>query len=610
MPETIREFVLGLTFGKPDEKNLDKATASAKKSAKEAEDAYKRAAKEVEKAQAAVRAASDKTAKQIARDALFAAQQQQKAAREASRTAVAELRKIEKASKDATRASDKALKDQNATIASLRGGIASIAAAAGIGGIGAITSSITEQATAVREWTARLGDAPDVLQRVAGAAKILGVEMEPTFKAIQKLRVGIGEGTADEPLAALGLKASDLAGMDAEGQLRAIANGLQTVATDAERTAIATRLFGEEGGKLVPVLAGGAAGFDELTRAAVDAGAVMSGETLKAAQDFDKALNTATLTAKGLAAEVAGNVLPRLGEFADDVGVVGEAMGILGDETEETSDEFGAAEVVTGVLGLAFLFLTTTLGALSVGFDLAADAANRYGLASSRLTGRVSSSTGAITAHARKQLAAAEKAEKEQAARGNTAAAFLGGGAAAAENKRAREGKKGGGKGKARPADFTAEDFEQLEAEDLIGQELDRIATQIGATAEQRQIALEAASQSIASHASPEVAMRAAQSSLESSTGRKAAGASKDPLLSAIFGDQVPDVELSKMALGATPQTLIATINNTFTMQFDTTIDGAGNPADVANEVHGSAKSNWEKGVAKTTKLVKPSFFR
>lgn len=611
MPETIREFVLGLSFGKPDEKNLDKATASAKKNAKAAEDAYKAAAKEVERAQERVRVESDKTAKKIARDALHAARQQEKAAREASRVAVAELKKVEKAHKDAVRASDKALKDQSAMLGSIRGGLAGIAAAAGIGGIGAITASITEQATAVREWTARLGDAPDVLQRVAGAAKLLGVDMEVALKAIQKLRVGIGEGTADEPLAAIGLSSKQLAGLDAQGQLRAIADGLATVTTDAERTAIAVKLFGEEGGRLVPVLAGGAAGFDELTRKAEAAGAVMSGEALKAAQDFDHALNEATIRAKGLAAEILAEVLPVLGDFADDVGVVGEAMGVLDGKTDDVEDSLSAADVAIAAVGAAFFLLTQTLAGIKIAFDEAADAANRYGLASSRLTGSVSGSTGGIGAQARKLLAAQKREQDEINASVTTGPSLA---ALEDANRREREKKLAaararGGK-KKRAVDFEAEDFEQLEAEELLGEDIDRFARQAGATPEQRQLALEAASGSIAGFSSPDVALRAAKSSIEGSTGKKLAESNKDPLLSAIFGDQVPDVELSKMALGATPQTLIATINNNFTMSFETDVNGAGNPADVAAEVHAAAKREWKDAVTATSKLVKPSFHR
>lgn len=608
MPETIREFVLGLTFGKPDEKNLDKATASAKKSAKETEAAYKAAAKEVEKAQELVRITSDKTAKKIAQDALHAARQQAKAAKEAANVAVAELKKIERASKEATKASDKALKDHNAMLGKVRGGAGAVVAALGIGGIGAVTTDILEQATAVREWTARLGDAPDVLQRVGGAAKILGVDFEIAMKSIQKLRLGIGEGTANEPLKALGLDAKTLAAMDAQGQLRAIADGLQTVATDAERTAIATRLFGEEGGKLVPVLAGGAAGFDELTRSAEDAGAVMSGETLKAAQDFDRMINTATLTAKGFAAEIAGNVLPRLGELAKDVGVVGEAMGAFGDETEETVDEISAADVATTALAGAFFLVTGFVLGAAAAFDEAADAANRYGLVSSKLTGRVSSGTGGIAAAARKLLAAQAKEQAEIDASVTTGPSFAALKDANRREAEAKKAKRGGGKRKKTEIEYTAEDFE---ADELFGDEIRRLGEQAGVGQTAIDEAIKAGGSSLKSGDVADVARKSALSRLSQSSGQDYSNkASKDPLLSAIFGENVPDVELSKMALGATPQTLIATINNNFAMQFDIAVDGAGNPADVAAEVHTQSQAMWKDKVAATTKLVKPAFHR
>lgn len=597
----IAEFLFGLGFDKVDTKNLEDAEKKAKAAAKSAEDAYKHAAKEVEKAQEAVRVASDKAAKKIAQDALHAARQQEKAAREASKVAIAELKKIEKANKEATRASDKALKDQNAMIGNIRGGLASLAAAAGIGGIAAITSSITEQATAVREWTARLGDAPDVIQRVGGAAKILGVDFEIAMKSIQKLRLGIGEGTADEPLKALGLDAKTLGSMDAQGQLRAIADGLQTVATDAERTAIATRLFGEEGGKLVPVLAGGAAGFDELTRAAEDAGAVMSTETLKAAQDFDRALNKATISAKGLAGEIAATVLPVLGDFSDDIGTVGEALGVLDGQADDTGESMdGVAGVVVAGLSLAWYPLISALGLVYAGFNEAADAAREYGLVSSRLTGRVGNSTGAIGAQARKLLAAQAKEQAEIDASVTTGPSLS---ALKDENRRQREKskRKGGGAKKKTEVELGPEDFE---AEELFGDELRRLAEQSGVGQVAIDAAIKSAGESLKRGDHQKVARQAALSRLGSAAGQDFKP-SDDPLLSQIFGENVPDVELSKLAAGAQPQTLVVNISNHFETDVRNEFGAANDPAAVGDQVERSVRKAVTDLVVPATKLVK-----
>lgn len=167
---------------------------------------------------------------------------------------------------------------------------------------------------------------------------------------------------------------------------------------------------------------------------------------------------------------------------------------------------------------------------------------------------------------------------------------------------------KGGGSKAAFEAEFDEYDFE---AEDLFGDDIRGLADSAGVDERAYSAAIKAAGSSLREGSTAEVAKQAARSRLGGLTGKDySAKGSSDPLLSAIFGENVPDVELSKMALGATPQTLIATINNNFAMQFDIAVDGAGNPADVAAEVHTQSQALWKDKVAATTKLVKPAFHR
>lgn len=599
MAETLQEFILGITFGKADEKNLEKAKASAEKAAKDTEAAYKHAAKEVEKAQEAAYRAIGKEAKQAARDAVRAAQQQAKAAKEAAAEATAAFKKASAAAKDA---SDQQ-RDNAIRVRDMWSTVGKAGAAAFVGGVVAGTHAIVEQATAVREWEARLGDGAETLQKIGGAAKLLGVDSEIAFKAIQKLRVGIGEGTAAEPLSAIGLDANTLAGMGAEDQLRAIADGLQLVGSDAERTAIAVKLFGEEGGKLVPVLAGGAIGFDELTRAAVEAGHVMSGETLKAAQDFDRQLNETTIKAKGFAATILGDVLPAVTGFADDVGVLTDALGDLVTSEEESADEadeagsswLGWALYLSGPVYQAVLLISSAVGllsdelrtmddvirgsALGARLEVAAQVAakQRDILISNKLIGQ-------------SQVATADVFVQESVRLGKKASDIVKG------------RKKGSGARKKRELDFLAEDFE---AEELFGEELRKLGAQGDVGEVAISAAIKAGGDALRKGDNADVARKAALSRLSSSTGQdysKRAG--KDPLLSEIFGEDVPDIELSSLAMGAQPQTLIATINNTFNTEIKNEINGAGNPAQVASQIRQEFQQTLSEIVSHSTKTA------
>ncbi len=598
MAETLQEFILGITFGKADEKNLDKAKDAARKAAKDAEAAYKAAAKEVEKAQEAVRTASDKTAKKVAQDALAAARAQAKAAKEAATEATKAFKATEKASKEAAdvqKANAKRITEAWSTVG--KAGAAALAA-----GVVAGTHALVEQATAIRDWSARLGDGSDTLQEVAGAAKLLGVDSEIAFKAIQKLRVGIGEGTAAGPLAALGLDANALAGMDAREQLAAIASGLQTVGTDAERTAIATRLFGEEGGKLVPVLAGGAEGFADLVAQAEAAGAVLSDDALQAALDFDKQLNKLTITGKAFAASTASDVLPLLTDFSDDVGTLTGALGDLVTAEEDVSDATDDSSVHWIAYVPILNFVAASLYGVATAFGVAADEVRNLDEAINGAAAGARAQVAAELAAKRRDIMISEDLIGQSAvATANVhVQESVRLGKEATKIRDRQKGRKGGSKKKTE-IEFTAEDFE---FDDQFGDELRRLAERAGATDVALSAAIKAGGESLRAGDNAEVARKAALSRLGSSTGQDFSKTSKDPLLSEIFGENVPDIELSKLAMGAQPQTLIATINNTFNTEIANEINGAGNPADVASQVVQTFRGVIEQTIEKSTKTA------
>lgn len=150
--------------------------------------------------------------------------------------------------------------------------------------------------------------------------------------------------------------------------------------------------------------------------------------------------------------------------------------------------------------------------------------------------------------------------------------------------------------------EFDAEDFE---FDDEFGEEIRRLGERDGVGDVALNEAIKAGGASIRSGSTMDVARQAALSRLGSASGKDySARAGKDPLLSEIFGNDVPDVELSSLAMGAQPQTLIATINNNFHFDLDQEINGAGDPADVASHVSKAIRDVFEGSVAKSTKLA------
>jgi hypothetical protein len=149
-------------------------------------------------------------------------------------------------------------------------------------------------------------------------------------------------------------------------------------------------------------------------------------------------------------------------------------------------------------------------------------------------------------------------------------------------------------------------------AEAAFGEEIRRLAQDSNLSETAVAQALIAGQGSLDQGAAQSVARKSALGRLGSLAGKDLTPKSDatNPLLSAIFGEDVPDVRLSQVALGAQPQTLIANITNNFDFKFDQEINGAGNPADVASQINRGVRSVFEDAISKSTKLAKVNFRR
>jgi hypothetical protein len=170
---------------------------------------------------------------------------------------------------------------------------------------------------------------------------------------------------------------------------------------------------------------------------------------------------------------------------------------------------------------------------------------------------------------------------------------------------------KGGGKSKKEIADAKAKADSEAQARDMFGTEIDMLAEKFGAGDVARQAAIEAAGASLLQGDVQDVARQAALSRLGSSVGETLTTKSKrDPKLSAIFGEDVPDIELSALARGTEPQVLISTINNTFTFDNQFDIDGTADPDTVAHAVADVLHESFQAAIDSSSKTVKVKFAR
>lgn len=180
--------------------------------------------------------------------------------------------------------------------------------------------------------------------------------------------------------------------------------------------------------------------------------------------------------------------------------------------------------------------------------------------------------------------------------------------AASADAKAVAKGRKAAGRG--RKEDEILIDTNDDVVEQEFGDELRRLASRDGAGDVAVDEALTAAAQSLSRGDTLSVARKSAFGRLGASTGRDYTTPSSDPLLSQIFGEDVPDVELSSIARGAQPSVLISNITNNFNFDVDQEINGAGDPAGNARALVSEMRDQFQASIRKATRTVKVEFIR
>lgn len=169
----------------------------------------------------------------------------------------------------------------------------------------------------------------------------------------------------------------------------------------------------------------------------------------------------------------------------------------------------------------------------------------------------------------------------------------------------------GGGGGRQRPQEFKT-DAMSRKADELFGEEIRMLAEKGGVGEIAIKAALGSATESLQTGAAERVARQAALKRLGGLTGQDLGGTEVDnsPLSQIFNGENVPDVELSSLARGAKPQTLVSTINNTFNFDVTQEISGAGEPGEVARNAITSLRDMFQEGLERSTRTAKVVYAR
>jgi hypothetical protein len=285
------------------------------------------------------------------------------------------------------------------------------ASIAKVGAIGAAplagaTRIYTKMGDQLDKMAARTGVTVQALSELGFAAELSGSDIGTLENGVRVMQKTIndaerGLSTAKDGLQELGLTAEELRNLTPEEQFLMMSDRLSKIGDDSKRAAVAMMVFGRSGTQLLPMVANGAAGIEEMRNRARELGITMSGPTAKRAAALTDALGSLWRQIKAVAVAVADSFAAELTRAID---AMGKALRWVIDFIKNNKQLVATiAKVTVAVLGigtaLTGLGITISLiGAAVGGFAIALKAVGAVMAAVLSPIGLVVAAIGGLTA--------------------------------------------------------------------------------------------------------------------------------------------------------------------------------------------------------------------
>lgn len=201
------------------------------------------------------------------------------------------------------------------------GAIGTAATAPLVAGFTAATAAFISAGDELDKMSARTGFAAEALSELKYAAGQSGTSIGAIEKAAKKMQVGIldaakGTGSLYESLEALGVNLESLKASTPEEQFLTLSKAVADVEDPTMRAALAQKVFGRAGTELLPMLAAGSAGIEQLRQRAHELGLVLKEEDATAAAVLGDNLDDLKLQLQAMAIQVGAAVAGPLTDFA------------------------------------------------------------------------------------------------------------------------------------------------------------------------------------------------------------------------------------------------------------------------------------------------------
>ena len=171
-----------------------------------------------------------------------------------------------------------------------------------------------------------LGISTDAYQELSYAMQRGGASEEDFTAGLRHIEEQLGAAAQGQSRAVkafkqFGISVKDLQGMNAEEAFYAVAEGISKIDDPAKRMRASVQLLGGAGDKLAHAMSGGAAGLDELRKAARNTGNVRTRKELEQAADASDKMLDAQLSLKGAFNDIAYQVMPGISKAFQDFSV-------------------------------------------------------------------------------------------------------------------------------------------------------------------------------------------------------------------------------------------------------------------------------------------------
>jgi len=171
-----------------------------------------------------------------------------------------------------------------------------------------------------------IGLTTEQLSSLEYAAKLSNVSLDELRVSFQKFDKAIYDGAKGsqeqkEAFRILGVSITDAAGNVRNNYdvFMSTAEALSKIENSAQKTALAMVLFGKSGAAMLPLLNGGKAGLQDLTKEAERMGLIISGSTAKSAEIFNDNMTRLSQNTQGLINKFTEGMLPTLAKFYEEV---------------------------------------------------------------------------------------------------------------------------------------------------------------------------------------------------------------------------------------------------------------------------------------------------